>query len=233
MRPYALDARVAEHAVVGVPTEDLVGEQVQVLVDAEAPLLEQLVERDTVRAIRLARQEVLLHRRCEPARLLAVLGRDDVVGDERAVEGDDRVAASRERPGVEADAVVHRPGEQRKHGRERERACALETRPATCPATRSGTIAESEQHGVARAHEREEGDAEADEREAAHGRRECCPDDEECPERERQRRTRARSRARGTSARSPGRGAATAATAIATHGPKYRAAAAQQTIEPA
>ena len=186
MRPYTLDARVAEDAVVGVPTEDLVGEQVQVLVDSEAPLLEQLVERDTVRAIWLARQEVLLHRRCEPAGLLAVLGRDDVVGDERAVEGDDRVAASREAPGVEADAVVHRPGASGSDGGEQERR-RPSRRNRHVPRNEQRDDPESEQHGVSRTHEREEGDAEPDEREAAHGRRERCPDDEECPERERRR----------------------------------------------
>ena len=46
MRAHPLDAGAAEHAVVGVPAEDLVGEEVQVLVDAEAASLEELVERD-------------------------------------------------------------------------------------------------------------------------------------------------------------------------------------------
>ena len=58
-----LDPAFAEHRVVGVPAEDLVGEDVEVLVDAEAPLGEELVERDTVRPVRLAREQVSLHRR--------------------------------------------------------------------------------------------------------------------------------------------------------------------------
>ena len=53
--------------VVGVPAEDLVGEDVEVLVDAEAPVVEELVERDAVRPVRLAGEQVSLHRRREPA----------------------------------------------------------------------------------------------------------------------------------------------------------------------
>ena len=94
----SLDTCAAEDVVVGVPAEHLVRQQVEVLVHAEAPLVEQLVERDVVRAVRLAREQVALHRVGESPRVLAVLGRDDVIGDERAVEGDDRVPAAREPP---------------------------------------------------------------------------------------------------------------------------------------
>ena len=100
--------------------------------DAEAPLLEESVERDAVRAVRLSRQQVLLHRRGEPARVLAVLGRDDVVGDERAIEGDDRVAAPRETPRVEPHAVVHGPCDERHGSGEDERSRSLEPRAPEC-----------------------------------------------------------------------------------------------------
>jgi hypothetical protein len=96
-------------------------------VHAEAALAEQLVERDTVRAVRLPREEVTLHRRGEPARVLAVLGRHDVVRDERAVEGDDRVAAASEPPRVEAEAVVHRPGHEWQRGGEHEGGGSLDS----------------------------------------------------------------------------------------------------------
>ena len=43
-----------------------------------------------------------------------------MVGDERAVEGDDRVPAARERPRVEAQPVVHRPRGEGNDGCERD-----------------------------------------------------------------------------------------------------------------
>ena len=109
MRSHPFDSGVAEHAVVGVPAEDLIREEVEILVDPEAAGREDVVERYAVRAIRVSRQQVLLHRISEPARGVSVLGRDDAVGDERTIEGDDRVAASSERVVPEAKAVVHRP----------------------------------------------------------------------------------------------------------------------------
>ena len=72
MRAHGLDPGFAEHRVVGVPAEDLVGEDVEVLVDAEAPLGEELVECDTVRPVRLAREQVSLHRRRQPPGCLTV-----------------------------------------------------------------------------------------------------------------------------------------------------------------
>ena len=52
-----LDAGVAEDRVVRVPAEDLVGEEVEVLVDPEAARREDLVARHSVRAVRLPRQQ--------------------------------------------------------------------------------------------------------------------------------------------------------------------------------
>ena len=67
MRAHRFDARVAEDRVVVVPTEHLVGEQVEVLVNPEAALPEELVERHAVGTVRLPREQMVLHRRCEPA----------------------------------------------------------------------------------------------------------------------------------------------------------------------
>ena len=176
----ALDPGSTEDVVVAVPAEHLVREEVQVLVDAEAPLLEEPVERDAVGAIRLARQQVLLHCRGETARVLSVLGRDDVVGDEGAIEGDDRVAAARETPRVEPHAVVHGPGDERYGGGEHERSRSLQSRArSACAGERDDR--EREQHRVAGSHERHQGDPEPREREAGDRRGEHRTDDQESP----------------------------------------------------
>src|SRR5262245_53776056 len=73
MRANSLDAGGAEDLVIGGPPKNLVGQQVEVLVDAEAALLEQLVERDSIGAVRLPGQKVLLHRRGETPGILTVL----------------------------------------------------------------------------------------------------------------------------------------------------------------
>ncbi len=78
------------------------------------------------------------HRLCELARRRAVLGRDDLVDDERAVEGDHRVAAARERVVVEADAVVDGPRRERQHGRERGTPPPRSASPARRRARASG-----------------------------------------------------------------------------------------------
>ena len=51
-----LTTGIAQDRVVAVPAEDLVGQHVEVLVDPEASAREDLVERDAVRLVRVARQ---------------------------------------------------------------------------------------------------------------------------------------------------------------------------------
>ena len=131
VRSHALDAGIAEDRVVRVPAEDLVREEVEILVDAEAPAV-----KTSSTVTPYERYGSRVSRRFDSVGELprgrAVLGRDDPVDDERAVEGDDRVPAARERPLVEADAVVHGPSGEREHRGGREG--ARPRKPASEPA---------------------------------------------------------------------------------------------------
>ena len=91
---------------------------------------------------------------------------------------------------------------------------------------------EREQHGVSGPHEREQGDPEPDEREAADRRGERRTDDEERPDRERGREHRL-ARELVEHQRVPLVEEQRRRDGDRPHGPKYLAAAAQQTIEPA
>jgi hypothetical protein len=77
-----------------------------------------------------------------------------VIGDERSVERDDRVPAPREPPGVEPDAVVHRPRDERQRGRERDGTRPAETvSPGGCDRERER--GEDDQDGIPGPNERE------------------------------------------------------------------------------
>src|SRR6266536_2895438 len=110
MRPHRLDTGLAQHGVVAVPPEDLVGQDVEILVDAEAAAREDLVERHAVGLVRIAREQMALDRVGESARGGAVVGGHDPVRDEGAIEGDHGVAAAGERVVAEAGAVQNGPG---------------------------------------------------------------------------------------------------------------------------
>ena len=64
--PVRLDPGLALGRVVAVPTEDLVREEVEILVDPEAAAREDLVERDAVGLVGVAREQVVLDRVGEP-----------------------------------------------------------------------------------------------------------------------------------------------------------------------
>ena len=126
---------------------------------------------------------------------------------------------------------MHGPREQWEHRSEEECTGALEPHTPR-PGQQQWNDAEGEQNGVPGPHEREHGDSEADEGEAADRRRERGSHDEERPARE-GRGEHGLARQLVEHERVALVGEKSAATAIATRGPKKRAAAAQQTIEPA
>ena len=150
------------------------------------PLVKTSSRRDAVGAVRLARERRSLDCVGESAGGGAVLRRDDAVGDERAVEGDDRVAAARERAVVEADAVVDRPGREREQRAAARNAAAHASllAPRRRAAT-SGKSDEREEHGVSRPREGERARRRARRARSVRRRAGLPPAREKGPERER------------------------------------------------
>ena len=148
--------------------------------DAKASAREHLVERDAVRPVRVARQQMVLDRVREAARAGTVVRLHDAVRDERAVERDDGVASARERVVAEPHAVQDRPRHERQSSR-----CEERSRPSRALAPRAGNDerkgGEDEQQRVSRADERAQRDTRTGEREPAHRGADGCAREEQRP----------------------------------------------------
>ena len=199
---FAADTR--ELRVVVVPAPRAVGESDEVLVHPRASGAEEPVEVDLVRAVRLARQEVVGDRTGELARGLSVLRRDDPIDDECAVERKPVPGTTHHREVVGSHRVVRGPDDERHSQGDAERG---ERRDPWSPC-----IAHEEQQR--RKHDEDEAHwADQDEQRRARGRprRPCpaCAPRRAAPSAGRQARTRRRrahrSRADGRAGRSPGR----------------------------
>ena len=118
-----------EVRVVVVPAPRAVGEPDEILVHAGAAGAEERVEIDAVRAVRLARQEIVLHGTRELSGRLAVLGRHDAVDDERAVERKAVACTTNDGEVVGAHGVVTRPQEQGRDRGDAERCERPDARP--------------------------------------------------------------------------------------------------------
>ena len=93
------------------------------------PSREERVEVDAVRAVRLARKQILLDRARELPRSLTIFGRDDPVDHERAVQRKPVSRAAYDGEVVGAHGVVARPEEQRRDRGDTERRERPESRP--------------------------------------------------------------------------------------------------------
>ncbi len=100
-----------------------------------------------------------------------------MIGDERAVEGHDRIPAAGEAPCVEPQPVVHGPAGQGKDGGQRDGSGPAQAMsPRSREEEREGR--ECEENDIPRSNERKHGHTEADEREAC-DRRRCRSSDHE------------------------------------------------------
>src|SRR5438034_3311363 len=113
MLAYRLDAGLPQDRVIALPAEHLVREQIQVFVDAEAAAREDLADRHAVRLVGVAGHQMVLHGPGKPSRRGTVVGSDDAVADERAIERNDGVAAARQGVVAEANAVQDTPAGER------------------------------------------------------------------------------------------------------------------------
>ena len=109
MRLDRLDADGTHVRIVGVPPPESIGDPDHVLELTRPPALEELVERDPVRAVGLLGQQLQSHRACELPRGGPVIRTDDVIGRERAVEREERPGAAGDGVIVVAEPVGDRP----------------------------------------------------------------------------------------------------------------------------